>query len=726
MWNKAKRWLGAGVPIANPIERSQAPMLQIALITVFTLLVIISPVILDQPTVGQQIVDLISLVLVLLSIALSVLVLRRAHFQAAIALFSTAFLVYIGSRLIVLGIARNPVLIVALLIPVVLAGLLARRLTLFALAALSVLLLGLGLWVMHDAGTAPPTLEYRRIMTTYTAIVVVLVVILERFGVSLRKALLAALAREHELVQLQASLEALVVERTRDLAAAVTEAQVARTAADQANQLKSQFLANMSHELRTPLNAIINFAHFMANEEYGRLSEEQQHFQQRVLYNGEHLLGLINDILDLSKIEAGQMTLRCEDTDLRVLIHGVMSTATSLTSAKDLTLDLDMPDDLPLVRIDKQRVRQVLLNLLSNAAKFTEAGGITLRVVPTDGGLTISVQDTGMGIAPEHQGLVFEEFRQVEGDTTRPQQGTGLGLPISKRLIELHGGRMWLDSALGQGSTFAFTLPAQPDIAQRAPTDGLAVGAASAPPSAPVIAVIDHDRDTQDILRALLEGTGYQVQALLESHHALATLRQQPPDLIVLDIQLPGMDGWGLLHQLQRDPRLCQIPVVLCTIEDLTCDQLNVITSIQGYTQKPIQQDELLRLIQRYVAEPAASVLIVDDDPDARSVLQHLLEKQGLVVRQAQNGCEAMAQLHDRRPSLVLLDLMMPGMDGFEVIRQMQAAPSLADVPVVVISAKDLTVAEEQWLDERTRSCLAKPLAAADFLHLVRQVVQGA
>jgi CheY-like chemotaxis protein len=401
----------------------------------------------------------------------------------------------------------------------------------------------------------------------------------------------------------------------------------------------------------------------------------------------------------------------------------VMSTATSLTTAKDLTLDLDMPDDLPLVRIDKQRVRQVLLNLLSNAAKFTEAGGITLRVVPTAGGLTLSVQDTGMGIAPEHQGLVFEEFRQVEGDTTRTQQGTGLGLPISKRLIELHGGRMWLDSVPGQGSTFFFTLPAQPDTAGAALP---AAPAATAPAAtAPVIAVIDHDRDTQDILRTLLEGTGYQVQAVLESHQALAILRQQPPALIVLDIQLPGMDGWGLLHQLQRDPQLSQIPVVLCTIEDLTSAQLNVITSVQGYTQKPIQQDALLHLIQRYVAGPAATVLIVDDDPDARSVLQHLLEQQGLAVRLAPNGCEAMALLHDQRPSLVLLDLMMPGMDGFEVIRQMQAAPTLADVPVVVISAKDLTVAEVQWLDERTRSCLAKPVAAAEFLHLIERVVQG-
>jgi PAS domain S-box-containing protein len=213
MWTKAKHWLVAGVPIANPIERSQAPMLQIALMTVFALLVLISPVILDQPTVAQQIADVLSLGLVLLGIALSVLVLRHAHFQAAIALFSTTFLIYIGSRLIVLGIARNPVLIVALLVPVVLAGLLARRRTLFALAGLSVLLLGIGLWVLHAAGTAPPTFEYRRTLTTYTAIVALMVVILERFGVSLRKALLAALDREQEHVQLQAALEALAAER---------------------------------------------------------------------------------------------------------------------------------------------------------------------------------------------------------------------------------------------------------------------------------------------------------------------------------------------------------------------------------------------------------------------------------------------------------------------------------------------------------------------------------
>lgn len=269
--------------------------------------------------------------------------------------------------------------------------------------------------------------------------------------------------RAEQLQHQQAELDQTIVGLTvaqGDLRSLNEQLGQAKRTAEEANHLKTQFLAGMSHELRTPLNAIINFTHFIGKERFGTLNDRQAELQQRVLVNAEHLLGLINDILDLSKIEAGRMELYREQADLLPLLKGVMGTAAGLTNTKGLALTLEVADDLPMLWIDKTRVRQVLLNLLSNAAKFTDQGGITVRAYASGvDGVTISVQDTGRGIAPTDHGLVFEEFQQVQGGRTDAEQGTGLGLPISKRFIELHGGQMWLESQLGVGSTFSFTLP---------------------------------------------------------------------------------------------------------------------------------------------------------------------------------------------------------------------------------------------------------------------------
>jgi predicted ATPase/signal transduction histidine kinase/tRNA A-37 threonylcarbamoyl transferase component Bud32 len=270
--------------------------------------------------------------------------------------------------------------------------------------------------------------------------------------VELLRLLSAQMAMALDNARVYASLEAKVVERTHELARA-------KETAEQANHLKTKFLANMSHELRTPLNSILNFTRFLSKERYGPLTERQVDLQQRVLANADHLLGLINDILDLSKIEAGRMELQCEDIDLLPQLHGVMATAVGMTKDKGLELKSDLPDQLPHVRIDKTRVRQVLLNLLSNAAKFTPRGSITLRAAVVDGMVQVSIQDTGIGIAREHLEAIFDEFHQVQNDLQREYQGTGLGLPISRRLIELHGGRLWVESTPEVGSTFSFTLP---------------------------------------------------------------------------------------------------------------------------------------------------------------------------------------------------------------------------------------------------------------------------
>jgi signal transduction histidine kinase/DNA-binding response OmpR family regulator len=540
------------------------------------------------------------------------------------------------------------------------------------------------------------------------------------------RALRASIAANDALRQANEGLEQRVAERTADLAAANSAlvsanavAERARAAAEEANFYKTRFLTNMSHELRTPLNAIINFAHFLGDPEYGPLAEQQHMFQSRILYNGEHLLGLINDLLDLSKIEAGKLELAYEALDLLPLFHGVMSTAIGLTREKGLSLDLDLPESLPLVWADKTRVRQVLLNLLSNAAKFTDRGGITLRARAGDDGFVhVSVQDSGIGIAAEHQRHVFEEFQQVQGDLNRAHQGTGLGLPISRRLIEMHGGRIWLESAPGVGSTFWFTLPIAAPARQERVKPALGSGPPLRAALAAPIAVIDDDPDTQEILRTMLEAAGYQVHSLLDSGAALAELHAIAPAQIILDLNMAPISGWTLLEDIRADARLAATPVVICSISDPSVERVGLLANVTAALPKPVRQEDLLALLRRWVSP--AHILVIDDDADARRVLRALLVKIGHRVSEAANGSTALALMPELRLDLVLLDLMMPEMDGFEVIEHMREMPAAAQLPVIVVTAKDLEPREREWLRARTRHCCRKPVAAAEFLAAVR------
>jgi signal transduction histidine kinase/DNA-binding response OmpR family regulator len=533
------------------------------------------------------------------------------------------------------------------------------------------------------------------------------------------RALRASLAANTALQLLNTELEQRVADRTTDLAAANHSLLEAKEAAEQANHYKTRFLASMSHELRTPLNAIINFAHFLADTEYGPVTEQQQMFQSRILYNGEHLLGLINDILDLSKIEAGKMELACETADLHPLFHGVMSTAVGLTKDKGLSLEFEADDELPPVWIDKTRIRQVLLNLLSNAAKFTDRGGITVRAHAADGFVQIAVQDTGIGISLEDQARVFEEFQQVQDNLDRSYQGTGLGLSISKRLVEMHGGRMSLESAPGAGSIFSFTIPIVSSARQ---TDEVAEPDGEG--RSPLIMVIDDDVDSQRILRTMLEAAGYQVQGILDSQVALAELRRTPPALIVLDLRMEPLDGWTLLGQIREDSSLAEIPVVICSVIDPTGAQVGVLTNVAAYLPKPVRQEDVMALVRQFT--PPGTILVVDDDPDARQVLKNMLDKLGHTVIEAPNGPTALALIPEIHPHLVLLDLMMPGTDGFEVLEHLQEMPAAANLPVVVITSRDLDPVERIWLRERTRHCFQKPAPAQAFMNVVRNVLKGA
>lgn len=422
------------------------------------------------------------------------------------------------------------------------------------------------------------------------------------------RALRASVTANNALQQLNIELEQRVDQRTADLQIANQVAEQARAAAEEASQFKTQFLANMSHELRTPLNAILNFTQFLADTEYGELNKQQQLFQSRVLYNSEYLLGLINDILDLSKIEAGRMELDRELTTLRPIFQGVMATAVGLTKEKQLTLSLKADEQLPEVWIDKMRVRQVLLNLISNAAKFTSQGSITLHArASTDGFVEVAIEDTGIGIAPEHQALVFDEFRQVQGQLSRSQEGTGLGLPISKRLIELHGGRMWLTSTPGVGSTFFFTLPVVQT--QLNPTALTGTG------QLPLIMIVDDDPDAQRIFTHILRAAGYLVHIIVDSRMTLAEIRRIKPALVILDLKMQPLDGWAVLDQIQGDADLAQLPVVICSIVDIDHEHVGVLTNVTAYLHKPVRRDDLLAVIRRFA--PVATISVVDNELDA-------------------------------------------------------------------------------------------------------------
>jgi CheY-like chemotaxis protein/anti-sigma regulatory factor (Ser/Thr protein kinase) len=477
----------------------------------------------------------------------------------------------------------------------------------------------------------------------------------------------------------------------------------AKDAAEAANRAKSAFLANMSHELRTPMNAIIGYSEMLAEDAEDEGYDEMIPDLQKINAAGKHLLALINDILDLSKIEAGRMDLYLERFELRTMLDEASATIAPLMSKNGNRLEMAVAEDLGTVRADLTKLRQALFNLLSNSAKFTENGTVTLAAErfsrDQNDWVRIAVTDSGIGIAADKIEHVFEEFSQADATTTREYGGTGLGLPISRRFCRMMGGDITATSELGSGSTFTIELPAHVDAleaAKAAAASGEAVQEPLPPGSHPIL-VVDDDADSRELLRRTLESEGYAVVTASGGEEGIEAARRVSPSLITLDVMMPGMDGWAVLKELKADRELRRIPVMMVTI--VGEKDLGYSLGAVEHLTKPVNRDSLRQLARQYAGpQGGGRALVVDDDPDIRALFQRALEEDGWTVDTAEHGAQGLEQAAEHRPDLVLLDLMMPVMDGFDFVLNFRAVEGCTSTPIIVITAKDLTDQERQRL----------------------------
>jgi len=576
-----------------------------------------------------------------------------------------------------------------------------------------------------------------------------------------------------------ASAKEEIERKNRDLAAAHDTAEAARHAADQANKAKSYFLANMSHELRTPLNAIIGYSEMVAEELADLGAQELKPDLDKVVAAAKHQLALVNDILDLSKVEAGKMTLFLETFDVVKLVEEVASTVQPLVTKNGNKLEIHCPADIGVMRADVTKVRQTLFNLLSNASKFTERGVIKLQVHAETGGtghrpvpsgdspdgmsaalhrqpmvaaqstashvpvggspvppqvggyIHFAISDTGIGMTPEQMSKLFEAFSQADASTTRKFGGTGLGLAISRKFCRLMGGDITVGSDPGRGSTFTVTLPAEisgtphPTGPQFFPKPASVATRATGP----VVLVIDDDPAVRDLMGRSLRKDGFEVEVAENGRTGLEMARRLKPVVITLDVMMPGLDGWAVLTALKDDPGTANIPVIMMTIVD--DKNMGFTLGAADYFTKPIDWQRLSGALKKH-RQPTASqiVLVVEDDAPTREMLRRTLEKDGWKVAEAVNGREGLERIAAEVPALILLDLMMPEMDGFGFIHELRRRPDGRAVPVIVITAKDITPEDRRRLSGEVTKILQKDSMSREQLMtevsaLVSREVEG-
>ena len=482
-----------------------------------------------------------------------------------------------------------------------------------------------------------------------------------------------------------------------------------------ASHAKSSFLANMSHELRTPLNAIIGYSEMLQEDMVVQMDRDAISSDlEKIRSAGKHLLELINSVLDLSKVESGKMDLYLETFAIGGLTEEVVSILRPIADRNSNVLDVNYPPGIGTMHADLIKVRQSLFNLVSNACKFTQSGRVTVTAARLNkegkNWVSFSVSDNGIGMSADEIHRVFDPFTQADASTTRKYGGTGLGLALSRRFARMMGGEISVESEKGKGSTFRMMLPATVSLRSQDSHAASAPGTTVTPSSGPhqeTVLVIDDDPGVHDLLRRTLERQGFRIESARNGEDGLRLARSIRPSAITLDIMMPGMDGWSVLAQLKSDKDLAGIPVVVLTIVDNK--NLGFTLGASDYLTKPIDRERLSNVLTRYRRGGEAPVaLVVEDDPESRDVLRRFLENDGWKVDQAENGRVALERLQYRTPTVILLDLMMPEMDGFEFVSHLKRSEVLRRIPVVVVTAKDLTEEDRHRLNGQVSRVLQK------------------
>jgi CheY-like chemotaxis protein len=486
-------------------------------------------------------------------------------------------------------------------------------------------------------------------------------------------------------------------------------------ASEQATRAKSDFVASMSHELRTPLNAIIGYSEILFEDAQSAGRESEMADLRKIQDAGKHLLGLIDNILDLSKIEAGKMTLYLEAFELRPMIDSVAATVTALAKKTGNVLVVNCADEVGTIHSDLTKVRQILFNLLSNACKFTRNGTITLAALRDTNEavdwIEFQVRDTGIGMTPDQQAKVFEAFTQADSSTTRTYGGTGLGLAITKSFCRLMGGDVMLTSEAGKGTTFTVRLPAVTRAASETAvstaekhSEGPQV---TEPEHAPIVLVVDDDPNARELLSRHLQRGGYVVRVAANGEEAMQLARTLQPDVVTLDALMPQMDGWAVLSAMKEDAALAEIPVIMVTIVDN--QSIGFSLGAADYLIKPIDRDRLVRAVEKCCPSGAPRhVLIVEDDAPTSELMGRALRQIDCRVTQAENGRVGLERLNEVLPDAILLDLMMPELDGFEFIAQVRAESRWRRIPIIVVTAKTLTADDRARLNGQVQHLVHK------------------
>ncbi len=521
------------------------------------------------------------------------------------------------------------------------------------------------------------------------------------------------------------SLESEEKAQIDELRRLTSELESANRRIQESDRLKSQFLANMSHELRTPLNSIIGFSEILVDRLQGNVDAKHYGFLNHIHASGQHLLGIINDILDLSKIEAGKMDIYPEFFAIAPVIESVCHMMRGMTKAHPRFV-VDVPNDLPLIETDLAKFKQVLFNLVSNAIKFSPADStitISARFLGAredEGSINVSVADEGIGIDPRHHEMIFEEFRQIDASVRREFGGTGLGLALVKRFVELQGGRVSVESSPGRGSMFSFRLPVRSRAA-------VVSRAAEIEPAEDRILVVEDDPNAYDLIASALRSAGYSAARARYGEEAIRLAGDLRPLAITLDLVLPGLDGWEVLKRLKAENDTREIPIIIISVVENR--DLGIALGADDYFVKPVDRERFLGRVRALVSRSDARprLLLIDDDAAVHSLLDAELSSAGFSIESAFNGEQGLLAAREKMPDVIILDLMMPGMSGFEVADTLKEDPLTANIPILVLTSKEISADERRDLQTKVTSFVQKGKSAkAQLIREIRRIGQGA